>query len=173
MKVLHTTSSKSEADALVAYLAEASIDAAVVGHFDAVFRMWSQFDVILRTEKDLERAEAAVKEFKASPATLSEDLDERSVADLSTLDPRLAPPCPACGVILALDGSLERCPACGTEVDVGALIVDRHGPEVMIAPAEPIECPACAYPSVGLPRPEGGAPICPECGSPIVARRAQ
>lgn len=170
MKVLHTTSSKSEADALVAYLAEVSIDAAVVGHFDAVFRMWSQFDVILRTEKDLERAEAAVKEFKASPATMSEDLDERSVADLSTLDPRLAPPCPACGEMLPLDGGIERCPKCGAEVDVGALVVSLHGPEVMIElMEEEVVCGRCGYPALGLPHPEGGAPICPECGGPIVA----
>lgn len=167
MKVLHTTSSKSEADALVSYLAGMAIDAAVVGHFDAIFRMWSQFDVMLRTRDDFERAEAAVKEFMASPAAMAEDLEDRSVADIASLDPSLAPPCPACNELLPLDGSLERCPACGAEVDVGALVVDRHGPEVLTTPAVGAGCKHCGYPAQAVPRTGARTPSCPGCGRPM------
>lgn len=167
MKVLHTTSSKSEADALVAYLAEVSIDAAVVGHFDAIFRMWSQFDVILRTRDDFERAEEAVKEFKASPAAMTEDLEDRSVADIASLDPALAPPCPACHEVLPLDGGLEHCPACGVEVDVGALVVSLYGPEVLTMPAIRAGCVHCGYPAQGGSSTGARTPTCPGCGRPM------
>ncbi len=167
MKVLHTTSSKSEADALVGYLSEVSIDAAVVGHFDAIFRMWSQFDVMLRTESDLERAESAVKEFMASPAAMTEDLEDRSVADLALLDPALAPPCPACEAVLPLDGGLEHCPACGVEVDVGALVVAQHGPEVLATPGLRAGCAHCGYPAQGGPSTGVRTRTCPGCGRPM------
>lgn len=167
MKVLHTTSSKSEADSLVRYLADVAIDAAVVGHFDPVFRMWSLFDVILRTGVDFDRAQDAVREFMASPAAMVEDLEHRSVADISSLDPALAPPCPSCRKALPLDGSLRHCPSCGTEVDVGALVVSLYGPEAF----GPVACPYCENPATGLPRPERGPPTCPECGKPITPTR--
>ncbi len=168
MKVLYTTPSKSEADALVDYLAALGIDAAGVSRFDPATLVYSRYDVILRTGDDLKAARAAVDVFLASPAEVSEDLGESAVAELSGLDARLAPPCPACGELLPLDGSLRRCPSCDAEVDVGALVVSLHGPEVLVGDAAPPPCPRCGYTSEGLPRPDAGPPICPECGGPIM-----
>lgn len=157
MKILYTTPSKSEADALVGYLADAAIDAAAVARFDATIAANTRYDVILRTKDDFTRAQAAIESFLTFPAQLSEDLGDRAVADLSSLKPEMAPPCPACGTILPLDGELERCPACGEEVDVSALVVAKHGPEVLVAPQVGSKCPRCGL-VIGDAGRDGAAP---------------
>jgi len=101
-------------------------------------------------------------------------VDEASIPDLSLLDPRTPAPCPACTAQLPLDRALASCPSCGVSVDVLAILLERHGPEILSAcyTVEPVpildevldaaglHCPVCHYSLQGLPK-EG---VCPECG---------
>lgn len=166
MKVLYTTPSKPEADALVAFLADVSIDAAAVSRVDAYFATHSNFDIILRTEDDMPLAKSTLEAFLAAPTNMTESLESQAAPDLSTLNPALAPPCPSCNRILALDASLSACPHCHQPVDIIDLIVAAHGPEAFAGVPDPVTrhaCARCGYPRRGLPHPE----VCPECGTPF------
>lgn len=170
MKVLYTTPSKPEADALVAYLADVSVDAAAVSRVDAYLSTHTNVDVILRTEEDISLALSALEAFLAAPTHLTESLESQAAPDLSTLNPALAPRCPACAEILPLDATITSCPACQEPIDIVDLIVSEHGPEAFALPADPIArhaCTRCGYPRRGLPDPE----VCPECGTPFPDNR--
>lgn len=169
MKVLYTTPSKPEADALVACLADEAIDAAVISRVDPYLSTHTNFDVLLRTNDDLDLAQAVLDAFLASATTLTESLDDLSIPDLSTLDPSLLPSCPACAALLPPDASLSTCPSCAAPVDVVELIIAAHGPEAFAKAPDPVTrfcCGRCGYPRRGLPDPE----ICPECGTPFDPR---
>ncbi len=169
MKVLYTTPSKPEADALVAFLADVSIDAAAVSRVDAYFATHSNFDIILRTEDDMPLAKSALEAFLAAPTSLTESLESQAAPDLSTLNPALAPQCPACDRILPLDASVSACPHCNEPVDIVDLIIAAHGPEAFAPAPDPVTrhaCARCGYPRRGLPDPE----VCPECGTRFPAR---
>lgn len=166
MKVLYTTPSKPEADALVACLADEAIDAAVVSRVDPYLSTHTNFDVLLRTADDLALAQSILETFHTTSSELAEPLDEQFVPDLTHLDPSLLPDCPGCNNPLPPDASLTFCPRCNTPVDIIDLIITRHGPEAFASPPDPVSrfcCARCGYPRRGLPDPE----ICPECGTPF------
>lgn len=164
MKVLYTTPSKPEADALVAFLAADAIDAAAVSRVNELSWVRHTFDVMLRHGEDAPRAEAALAEFLASAAQGPDDLAAQALPDLGHINRSLAPPCPSCGIKLPLDPALARCPACDAPVDVPALLVLAHGPEIMEParrPSFPSVCARCGASRTGLPE---RAP-CPTCGT--------
>jgi hypothetical protein len=131
------------------------------------------YDVMLCFSKQYNDAKSILDHtaWQIQPAQTSPD-DE--YADLSMLDPALAPHCPTCDTTLPLDATLSSCPACARDVDVAELIARQHGPEALehcygeqeaTLDAAAVErltllCPRCQYSLSGLPR----ASTCPECG---------
>ncbi len=168
MNVIYTTPSKPEADALVVYLADESIDAAVISRLDPYISTHTNFDVIIRTKEDLNLARAVLEEFLATSSTPTEPLEDQVMPDLADLDPSFRPRCPDCDVVLPPIATMEACPSCDAPVNIIDLIVAQHGPEAFAAPPDPVTrhaCARCGYPRRGLPDPE----ICPECGTPFHA----
>lgn len=124
---------------------------------------------------DRERSNTLLQDFDTElkgEVPIHEHWAERPALQL--LSPELAPPCPKCGRVLALDADLNQCPACDTQVNVEELVVDLHGPEVLVdayesepilddssAMAVPAHCSKCDYVLLGL----GITGKCPECGS--------
>jgi hypothetical protein len=134
----------------------------------------SAYDVMLCYGRQREEAKRLLggegwQAHASGPAT------DAGRADLSGLDPAMAPACPACRETLPLDANLQTCPSCGGGVDVPELIALEHGPEALDGcyegpepgvAAELIErldlfCGRCSYRLRGLPR----AGVCPECGA--------
>jgi hypothetical protein len=133
--------------------------------------------LLIGENEDRGRAWDLLVEYTKQKPTFEESLEAQALPDLSTLDPALAPPCPACRRALPLDAAITQC-SCGAQVDIPELIVQAHGPEVLQScfPAAPDAvfgelsdeqvaaliktCPVCDYSLEGLPN----AGSCPECG---------
>jgi len=118
------------------YLLQHGVPASVVGGNADVsplglVRGGGAYEVLLGRREDAELAQYLLEQHSDEPLAVEGTLDEHAVPDLSALDPALAPPCPACGRGLPLDGSVRACQACGHGVDVAAEVVRLHGPEVL------------------------------------------
>lgn len=134
------------------------------------------FEVAVLVREQAGRARELLAEFNASGPQLDPDWEQVSAPDLSRLEDRHRPVCPACGEPLKTDATVMRCPRCGGAANLVELIVAQHGPEALepcytieaqelpddLVEGAPLACPGCQYPLGGLP-PEG---VCPECGTP-------
>lgn len=141
---------------------------------DLAVRQLGLYDVLISSSDQKSQAEALLKEMDAHPPRFSEGWEFiETQPDLARVDSAFAPACPGCARQLPMDETLRRCPACKASVDVGALIVQQHGPEVLadaydhqspipddLVREAPVPCPKCHYSLGGLPI-EGN---CPECG---------
>src|ERR1051325_11219906 len=86
--------------------------------------------LLIGENEDRGRAWDLLVEYTKQKPTFEESLEAQALPDLSTLDPALAPPCPACRRALPLDAAITQC-SCGAPVDIPELIVQAHGPEVL------------------------------------------
>lgn len=131
---------------------------------------WRHFVVV--DEADMERAESLVAQLEKASKFSGADWEAQAVPDISVLSPERAPACPHCGQILPLGEPECSCPGCAAVVDVVALLIARHGPEVL-AECYPVVvdvegdmtestvvCPDCRYSLTGL----ATHGVCPECG---------
>lgn len=190
------------AEQAAAYLREHGVLARVVGQLDVLggispnLSPRGQFVISIASERDaadalelLELFDAEVEELveqggeqggeqwgeeRGLESVGGEPADHWEAPDLSLLDPALSPPCPTCHRALPMRAELAACPGCGVEVDVLALLVDEHGPEVLDAcygggeitipdallHDAAIPCHACGSSLAGHP-PRGR---CPGCG---------
>jgi rubrerythrin len=168
------------AEHAAAHLRAHAIDARTSSRLDA--SGWGgamghgQFELILINAADRDRAEQLLATLPAAEPVSEADLIAQAVTDLSRLDPKFLPTCPACRVLLRADHRITRCPSCGHALDIEALILEQHGPEALadcypeehesvppdLLHAAAICCPACQYSLETLPA-EG---LCPECGTP-------
>lgn len=159
------------------------------GHGPFAGAVKGQYLVMVGERVNLARAKALVRALDLARIELSPEWEDEAEPDLSLLDPKLVPPCPACGGVISVVG--ERCTCCGAEVDLVELVVAEHGPEALADcypdPSEvwanlseseqaaldlPLElttedwqalempCSRCGYALGGLP----GRGTCPECG---------
>lgn len=119
------------------YLVQNGVPAEVVGGNSDGAMPWvlgrgnGLYEVVLATKSDAELASYLLEQWEREPMELEGELDDQALPDLSVLDPSMAPACPNCQKVLPLIASLDACPACGTSVDVPALIVEAHGPEAL------------------------------------------
>lgn len=127
-----------EADAAAELLRREGVNATAVDGVDTMSVIMGmpidargRFAVFIADKADRELAELLLEDFYADPPEFEDGWEAQAEPDLSRLDPSLAPRCPACGVTLALDAGLKACPNCREPVDVTALLVERHGPEVL------------------------------------------
>ncbi len=172
MEFLARFASPIVAEHAASYLRANGVQAHVVGHLDvlsgvspSLFHDGGQFIVVIADAQDREMAQLLLEEMADEPMELEEDLESAARIDLASLPGDLAPVCPGCGVVLALDQRVHHCPSCGTSVDIEALIVDQHGPDAI---ADALEaalhsgaerlCPAC-----GGRLAHDGAEACPAC----------
>lgn len=146
------------------------VPAQVVGGNTDAAAMWGRhggaYEVVLGSSADGDLAALLFEQFRSEPAEYEDGLDDQAVPDLGVLDPSMAPPCPMCGVMLPLDASVTACPSCQAEVDVAALIVDRHGPEAL-AP-----CYDAMPSSDELLAMDAQPEPCRTCGGPLDERRS-
>jgi hypothetical protein len=147
------------------YLVQNGVPAQVVGGNTDSAMSWGRnggaYEVVLAARDDVELANFLLEQWTNEPVELQGDLDDHALPDLSVLDAGLAPPCPNCGQTLPLDAAVQACPACGAAVDVAALIVQEHGPEVLDAcyDASPSSDELMGFASDDQP--------CPACGGRI------
>jgi len=151
--------------ALRDYLMQNGVPAQVVGGNTDAWVPWVRssgpYEVVLGSKADAKLAAYLVEQFNSEPAEYESGLDDQALPDLSRLDPEMAPPCAACGEILPLDATLERCPSCDAPVDVAERIVDLHGPEAL-AP-----CYESSPSTDELMAMQLAAEPCASCGGPI------
>lgn len=163
------------AQRLASYLRDEGIVAGVLhditsmGGFD--FRAPGS-SLVLLDRRDGELAEALLRDYEADPPTTPID-ETMEDPDVTRLHPSIEVACAECDgtIVASLDPS--ACPACGSPVDVLALVLDQHGPEALatLYDDEPpgnfvdtagVACPACGYWLGGLAR----SGVCPECAQP-------
>lgn len=164
-------------------LVAASIRATVVARASGLNGAYTSYDVMLMQSIDEGVAREIIAQTLASWEAHPEGEFEIELPDLSGLDPGLAPSCPGCREMLPLDSRIEHCPSCEASVDVAALLVFHHGPEVLdILRSEPDETSdaieqtvpqGLVYPAPReVPRVRSGerdagggiVPVCPACG---------
>jgi len=150
------------AEHAASYLRANGVRAQVVGHLDVLsgvspglFHDGGQFIVVIADAQDREMARLLLEEMADEPMTLEEDLESAARLDLSSLPGDLAPQCPGCGLVLALDDRMTACPSCGMSVDIEALIVEQHGPEAI---ADALDADSH----------HGAAGRCAQCGCELV-----
>lgn len=127
------------AEHAAAYLREHEVPAMVVGHMDTLgsvspdLHPRGQYSLMIGDREDAELAMTLLEELAWELEQTRADAEDEpaSAIDLSHLNDTHAPNCPRCGFDLPLDQSCDRCPACGTTVDIVELLVHRHGPEIL------------------------------------------
>ncbi|MFG0326931.1 MAG: hypothetical protein ACF8SC_06655 [Phycisphaerales bacterium JB037] len=177
------------AEQAAAYLREHGVLARVVGQLDVLggispnLAPRGQFVISIASERDAADALELLELFDAEVEELDEErgreagegADHWEAPDLSLLDPAQSPRCPTCHRALPMRAELAACPSCGGEVDVLALLVEEHGPEVLDAcygggeitipdallHDAAIPCHACGSSLAGRP-PRGRCPACGE-----------
>lgn len=127
-----------EAEAAAELLRREGVNAAAVDGVDTMatilgmpYDARGRFGVFIADKEDRELAELLLEDFYADPPEFEDGWEAQAEPDLSRLDPSLAPECPSCGVVLALDAGAKACAGCHRPVDVIELLVERHGPEVL------------------------------------------
>lgn len=183
MRVVLTTTSKPRADMIEARLTSASIPASVVARANGLNGAYTSYDVMLMRSTDEPQARVLIEQTLAQWQAHTEDEVAFDPPDLGTLDPRLAPDCPACAATLPMDASLTQCPSCAHEVDVAAMLVLLYGPELLesepgdhaLLEAGPAHAePRATFGPAERTHPEASpiARVCPACGGPLESPRA-
>ena len=167
-----------------AYLRDHGIMSGVVGlHLNTTSPLLAnnlgrgQYELVIPTKRAEDAARALLDECRASPPRLPEEWEDQVRPDLTRLETRHVPPCPACGRVLDRSRPLGPCMSCGDEHDLIELIVERSGPEALEPCYEQrvpladltedeilsieIDCAQCGYPLDDL----GMRGHCPECGA--------
>ncbi len=184
MKRVRSFHSLLEARAAAAYLLEHAIAATVITNdSDAValrnvtsrVTQGGAHDLYIASNDDHARSLELLEAFDREPADFTPEWEADAVPDLSRLDPALLPDCPSCARTLPADPFLDACPSCSAEVDVGELIVARHGPDALadcyvdeprqfdpeVVDRMSLVCDGCGYALKNL----GVSGRCPECGT--------
>lgn len=145
-----------EAQQAVVWLMGHGVLAVVVGEHVSALGPYAGFStrhgvgshtVAIALERQRGEAEELLQAFADNPAHYEAGWEEGYLPDLTSLDPALLPPCPACKQTLPPDAALETCPNCGDPVDLPGLIVAEHGPEIL----EPLLAPPQAIDPAGEP----------------------
>jgi predicted RNA-binding Zn-ribbon protein involved in translation (DUF1610 family) len=159
-----------EAVTVAAYLRSCGIPAASAVPSSGLLVTYTVF---VADENVARQARDSLREMDASGIELADGWEAQAEPDLAKLPERYMPAC-SCGYRLPLRSGEVRCPECGTDSDVAALVVEQFGPEAMelcypsaanAMSDEQLEtlalaC-ACGYSLGGL----AVSGTCPECGA--------